>query len=340
MVQKEQKTALLLLGHGSKVREANQVLYEIVAGVKRSLDHPIIEVAFLQLAEPLLEEGIERCVAQGADRIVLIPYFLYLGAHVGSDIPLMLAEARERYPGMEILQGNHLGVHPKLVEVVLDRIAETENREDRRIEASRGREIEEQSYEIIHSGVNSHARSPEELAVVKRTIHATADFSWERELLFHPEAVGRGMEALKRGASLVTDVNMVRVGIRESLLQPFGGRAYCHIADSGLIGTARSGEEATRAALGIRKARVVLKGGVVVIGNAPTALEEVLRLALEEGVTPSLVVGVPVGLVGAAESKEALLQSGIPYITNQGRKGGSPLAVSITNALLKLASEV
>ena len=88
----------------------------------------------------------------------------------------------------------------------------------------------------------------------------------------------------------------------------------------------------------MRRARVALMGGIAVVGNAPTALEEVLRLAREEGVRPALVIGVPVGLVGAAEAKEALFQSGIPYITNRGEKGGSPLAISVTNALLKLAS--
>ena len=172
-----------------------------------------------------------------------------------------------------------------------------------------------------------------------RAIHATADFSWEQELLFHPQAIRRGSEALQGGRSLVTDVNMIRAGVRKSLLRSFGGEVYCHVGDSDLAGTARPEEKATRAALGMRRAQAALRGGVVVIGNAPTALEEVLRLAREDGVSPGLVIGVPVGLVGAAEAKEALLQSDLPYITNRGGKGGSPLAVSITNALLKLAAE-
>lgn len=335
-MQGERKTALLLLGHGSKVEEANRALYEIATGVKKYREFPIVEVAFLQLAEPLLEEGLARCVAQGAHRVLLIPYFLYLGAHVGSDIPHKLAEARRRYPGVEIVQGNHLGVHPKLVEVVLDRIAEAEGLG--REAGGRGQEIEAQSYQIICGRLNGHARPPGELAVVMRAIHATADFGWERELLFHPQAIERSLEALRGGESLVADVNMVRVGIRSPLLRSLGGQVYCHIGAPGLTGAAQPEEKVTRAALGMRRASPALQGGIAVIGNAPTALEEVLRLAREEGIRPALVIGVPVGLVGAAESKEALLQSGLPFITNRGEKGGSPLAVSIANALLKLAT--
>lgn len=365
MVQGERKTALLLLGHGSKVEEANQALYEIAAGVRGRREFPIVEVAFLQLAEPLLDEGLARCLAQGAERVLLIPYFLYLGAHVGSDIPHKLTEARERYPRVEIVQGSHLGVHPQLVEVVLDRIAQAEGnggapvfeQEGRgaegqrrnypstpaplegRGEVGKGQEIEERSYEIIRSRMEGHVRAPGELAVVMRAIHATADFGWERELLFHPQAIGRGLEALWRGKFLVADVNMVGAGVRGSLLGSLGGEVRCHIADPDLAGETRPGEKATRAALGMRRARAALHGGIAVIGNAPTALEEVLRLAREEGVSPALVIGVPVGLVGATEAKEALLRSDIPYITNRDGKGGSPLAVSITNAMLKLATE-
>ncbi|MBI2875512.1 MAG: precorrin-8X methylmutase [Candidatus Tectomicrobia bacterium] len=350
-MQGARKTALLLLGHGSKVKEANRALYEIATGVRERGEFPVVEVAFLQLTEPLLEEGLARCVAQGAGRILLMPYFLYLGAHVGSDIPQTLAEARQRYPGVEIVQTNHLGVHPKLVEVVLDRVAEAEEKREVPMASpvelslgqssggSRGQEIEAQSYAIIRSRLNGPARPPGELAVVMRAIHATADFGWERELCFHPQAVGRGLEALHGGAALVADVNMVGAGIRGTLLRSLGGQVRCHIADPDLAEEARPGEQATRAALGMRKARTALHGGIAVIGNAPTALEEVLRLAREERIAPALVIGVPVGLVGAAESKEALLQVGIPYITNQGGKGGTPLAVSIANALLQLAAE-
>ncbi|HEY6837247.1 MAG TPA: CbiX/SirB N-terminal domain-containing protein [Geobacteraceae bacterium] len=119
------KTAILLLAHGSRIAEANDAVHEIAALVQNMTDFEIVEVAFREQHLPNIQAGIDTCVAKGAQRILLIPYFLYLGAHVLEDLPAELEEGRLRHPGVEMEMGRHLGVHRKLAEVVVERIAES-----------------------------------------------------------------------------------------------------------------------------------------------------------------------------------------------------------------------
>lgn len=116
------KTAILLLGHGSRAAGANDTLSAIAALVKAETGAALVEVAFLPPHTPGIEQGIDRCVAQGATRILLYPYFLYAGAHVLQDLPEQIAKARKRHPGLELILGEPLGVHPKLAEIVRERI--------------------------------------------------------------------------------------------------------------------------------------------------------------------------------------------------------------------------
>ncbi len=116
------KTALLLIGHGSRVPEANGVLGEVAAALRRRLRRFIVEPAFLELAPPDIQAGIDRCVSQGAVRILFVPYFLYLGGHVGRDLPEHIGLARSRHPGLEIRVAPHLGYDRRVVAVVLERI--------------------------------------------------------------------------------------------------------------------------------------------------------------------------------------------------------------------------
>jgi sirohydrochlorin ferrochelatase len=113
------------MAHGSRIPEANQAVHEIAALVKKMSGYDIVEVSFRELHAPNIQQGIDACVAQGAERILLIPYFLYMGAHVLEDLPAELAEARQRHPRVEMAMGKHLGVHRKLAEIVVDRIAES-----------------------------------------------------------------------------------------------------------------------------------------------------------------------------------------------------------------------
>lgn len=119
------KTAILLMGHGSRVAEANDALHVIADMVRATCRFEIVEVAFREMHAPNIQTGIDRCVAQGAGRILLYPYFLFAGAHVLEDLPAEMTAATERHPGLEMTLGRPLGVHPKLAEIVCERVAES-----------------------------------------------------------------------------------------------------------------------------------------------------------------------------------------------------------------------
>jgi precorrin-8X/cobalt-precorrin-8 methylmutase len=195
--------------------------------------------------------------------------------------------------------------------------------------------IEAESFRIIVEELGEHSFSPDEFAVVQRAIHSTADFEFARTLRFAPGAIRSGVEAIRAGRSIVADVQMIQAGINKTGLKRFGSEVHCFISDDDVVAAAKQAG-LTRAIMSMRKAARQFPGAVYAIGNAPTALLELVKLAADA--RPSLVVGVPVGFVSAAESKDELAQTQLPYITALGRKGGTPVAVSIVNALIRLAS--
>jgi precorrin-8X/cobalt-precorrin-8 methylmutase len=203
-----------------------------------------------------------------------------------------------------------------------------------------GRQIEDSSFAIIDEEVGRHRFAPAEWQVVRRVIHATADFEFLTLLEIHPGAVRAGVEALRSGCPVVVDVKMIAAGLNQERLAAHGCVVHSFISDEDVIAGAMAANT-TRAVEAMRKARRLglLDGAIVAVGNAPTALLEVVRLTEEEGVRPALVVGVPVGFVSAAESKEAARAAGRPFIVARGRKGGSPVAVAILHALLALSAE-
>jgi precorrin-8X/cobalt-precorrin-8 methylmutase len=197
--------------------------------------------------------------------------------------------------------------------------------------------IEVESFRIIESEMGPHDFSVIEWPVVQRAIHSTADFELGRSMVFHPRAVEAGIAAIRKGAHVVADVQMIQAGISAAYLGEFGGRVLCYMADPDVATKARA-EGTTRAIQCMRKAAREAPGAIYAIGNAPTALLELVRLVEDGEASPAVIIGVPVGFVSAAESKEQLRRQGlVPYITNRGRKGGTPVAVSITNALLRMA---
>lgn len=203
-----------------------------------------------------------------------------------------------------------------------------------------GRRIEDESFAIIDREVGTHALPPATWQVVRRVIHATADFEFLHLVHVHPDAITAGIAALRAGRPVIADVKMIAAGVSEERLAARGSVLRSYISDDDVIAAARAAGS-TRAIEAMRKAHRAgeLDGAIVAVGNAPTALLEIVRLAREEGARPALVVGVPVGFVSAAESKEALLASGLPAIVARGRKGGSPVAVAILHALLLLTTE-
>lgn len=205
-----------------------------------------------------------------------------------------------------------------------------------------GQAIETDSFSIIDAEVGSHAYRAEQWPIVRRMIHANADFDFNGLTEFHPDAVTAGIAALlSRKTCIVADVEMICVGLSATRLQHFKAHAHQFISDEDVIAQAKL-ENSTRATQAMRKAhrQGLLDGAIVGIGNAPTALLELVRLIREENVRPALVIGMPVGFVSAAESKAlmATLQD-IPWIIIRGRKGGSTLVVAAIHALMQLAEQ-
>jgi len=208
------------------------------------------------------------------------------------------------------------------------------------LQTRKGQSIEDESMEIIEREVGSHPYNDVEWPIVRRIIHATADFDFagENKMVFHKDAITSGINALKNGCSIIADVNGVIGGLNKQNPKDFGNNLICNISDPDLAERAKQ-ENKTRAQISMRIAASEMNGGILVIGNAPTALLEVIKM-IREGVTkPALVIGIPVGFVSAAESKEELQTVDVPFITNTGRKGGSSCAASIVNALFKLLRE-
>ena len=208
------------------------------------------------------------------------------------------------------------------------------------MQTRKGQSIEDKSMEIIEHEVGSHPYNDMEWPIVRRVIHATADFDFagKNKIIFHKDAITSGISALKNNCNIIVDVNGVIGGLNKQNPKDFGNNIICNISDSGLAERAKQ-ENKTRAQMSMRVAALEMDGGIVVIGNAPTALLEVIKM-IREGITkPALVIGIPVGFVSAAESKEELQTVSVPFITNIGRKGGSSCAASIVNALFKLLRE-
>ncbi|WP_026600442.1 precorrin-8X methylmutase [Methylomonas sp. 11b] len=201
-----------------------------------------------------------------------------------------------------------------------------------------GQQIEHDSFAIVDREVGEHHYSHGQWQVVRRMIHATADFEFNGLTEFSAHAVEDGIQAILNGAPIVADVEMICVGLSQPRLAHFGISARQFIADADVIAAAKQ-VNSTRAVQAMRKAQRLglIAGGIVSVGNAPTALLEVLRMIKEEGVKPALIVGMPVGFVSAAESKDLLAElADVPWIITRGRKGGSTLVVAAIHALLSL----
>lgn len=202
-----------------------------------------------------------------------------------------------------------------------------------------GQKIEHDSFAIVDNEAGSHEDySDGEWQVVRRMIHATADFEFNGLSRFHSAAIEAGISALSAGAPIVADVEMICVGLSKPRLSHFGVNTHHFIADEDVITQAKA-ENTTRAVQAMRKAQRqgLLDGAIVAVGNAPTALLEVLALIKQGKARPALIVGMPVGFVSAAESKDALSElKDVPWLITHGRKGGSTLVVSALHALLAL----
>lgn len=200
--------------------------------------------------------------------------------------------------------------------------------------------IERESMRIIEGEMDKERvdfYSEKELKVVKRCIHTSADFDYQYNTVFTKNAAERGMEAIGNKALIITDTTMAAAGINKTKLKEYGTELKCFIADEDVKKAAKE-RGITRSAICMEKAADIIKEskrpGIIVVGNAPTALIRLYELIKAKKIHPALIIGVPVGFVNVVESKELILQSGVPYIVARGRKGGSNIAACIVNALL------
>lgn len=194
-------------------------------------------------------------------------------------------------------------------------------------------DIESRSFQIISQELGDKPFDPIEEPVIKRVIHTTADFDYYDNLVFSKDAVVKGMEALKRGAVIVSDTQMVRAGINKPTLEALGGEAQCFISHEEVVKRAKE-NGTTRSTASMDMAMEIKRPLILAIGNAPTALIRLYELIKEGRIKPELIIGVPVGFVNVVESKELIMALDVPYIVAKGRKGGSNVAAAICNAML------
>ena len=315
------QTAIIILGHGSRRPEVSRAFAEMALRLSSRLGSAVVEPAFFSLGRPSLEEKAKELIARGYSRLVVFPYFLLNGIHVLKDIPEQIEKLKGEHPHISFELLPSLENDPLLEEVLFERLWSAAGEEI----ISCAAEIEKNSLEFIREHIPEQDK--EKRDITARVVHATADFSFASTICFSPDAVQMGKNVLQEGARVFCDVRMLESGMTRAK------KVTClldgldeHAVEKG----------STRAAAGIKKAGSDLNGSILVVGNSPTALWALMDLHRTQGVSPALVIGLPVGFVGAAQSKEALLKTGLACVTNVGPRGGSPAAAAAFNALCLL----
>lgn len=194
-------------------------------------------------------------------------------------------------------------------------------------------EIEKRSFEIITEILGERTFPLMHAPIIKRVIHTTADFEFADLIKISDGAVEKAIQALSNGCLIVTDTKMAASGISKKTLEQWGGKVLCLIDDEDIAKEAVK-RNITRSAVCMEKYATLNKNGIFVVGNAPTALIRLSELIKEGLASPAVVVGVPVGFVNVVESKKLIMETGVPYIVSEGRKGGSNVAAAIINAIL------
>lgn len=198
-------------------------------------------------------------------------------------------------------------------------------------------EIEKESFAIITRELGDRVLDPEKAPIIKRVIHTTADFEYVDNLYFSPNVVEIAKDAIRGGATIVTDTQMAYSGISKKTAEKFGCKTVCFMSDPDVAAEAKE-KGVTRARVSMDKASRLGENVIFAIGNAPTSLLR-LRELIDEGYTPKLIIGVPVGFVNVIPSKERIIESNVPCIVARGRKGGSNVAACIVNAILYAMDE-
>jgi precorrin-8X/cobalt-precorrin-8 methylmutase len=346
------KTGLIIIGHGSKLPHNRENLEKLAEILRKRSKFRTVEISFMVRNKPTIPEAIENLAKKGVSKIVLIPAFIAPGVHTTREIPEMI-ELKEKEPflkerGIELVYGEPLGSDERIAEIIEEKALKALGQKPKEANVmtdaysiAASKKIIDTSMQLIREALGDSIDNvpASHMPVIERVVHATADPEFAKLLVISEKAVEAGVAAIKAGAKIVTDVKMVRAGINEARLKRFGAEILTYIDDERAVKLAK-GESLTRSAAAVRLAvKDGLDGAIVLIGNAPTAAFE-LADAVKKGLTkPALIVAVPVGYVGAAESKETVAELPIPFIIVKGRKGGSTIAVAAFNALLTMAEQ-
>ncbi len=339
------KTSVIMIARGNGKGSEDNGLHRIIKLLKVMNKWPSVEAVFLDSSRAGFDNVVTKVVGEGSTRIVIFPLFLFSDNLEDKNIHCEIDKERGKHPDVDFFYAGNLGTDERIAQIATDKINAVLRGQDNKSDTpyiSNPDAIADESFNTIDKlleiiGVED---IPEiNLPVIKRIIHTTGDPEYGRNFVFSEGAVKAGIDALLNGKCIVTDVNMVKVGINKRLTGKFGNSVECKIAESAIAAKATE-TGLTRAITAINESVPEIEGGIVAIGNAPSALFHVIDLIKRGEVNPALIVGVPVGFVGAAESKDDLMKlNGVPYITNIGRKGGSPIAVTIVNAILTMANE-
>jgi len=350
-----ENVGLILIGHGSKLPH-NQENIERLAQILR--EHSVfktVAISFMVRNKPTISEAIDDLAKKGIKKIVLVPAFLAPGVHTTQEIPEMIEvkgkEAQLSTKGVELFYGEPIGAD-ECIAVILEEkalIALGEKVTEHQhapfssgspvITPAASTEMYEHSMKLIRREIEDVlSKAPKQhQAIIERVVHTTADPEFAKLLVISECAVDAGVAAIKAGAKIITDVKMIKAGINEARVRKFGGKTLTYIDDSRATKMAND-EGITRSTAATRLAvKEGADGAIFLIGNAPTAAFELVEEIKKGLVKPALIVAVPVGYVGAAESKEVVAKLPVPSIITKGRKGGSTIAVAVFNALLSIA---
>ncbi len=341
---------LILIGHGSKLPHNRENLEKLADILRNRKKFKVIQIAFMIRDTPTVDDAVDIVAKKGVSKIVLVPAFLAPGVHTTQDIPGLIG-VKEKEPqlkakGVELVYGEPLGTDERIADILEEKALKAlgqEVKKDSEIvdaySVAEAGKIVDKSMMLIREAIGSElVKIPKDkIPIVERVVHTTAEPEFARLLVISDDAVSAGVSAIKAGAKVVSDVKMVKAGINDARLKKFGSKVTTYMNDQRAMQLAKT-EGLTRSAAAMRLAITDgLDGAIILIGNAPTAAFELADQIKAGKVKPALIVAVPVGFVGAAESKEAVAKLTVPYVITRGRKGGSTIAVAVFNALLTLA---
>ncbi len=351
-----EEIGLVLIGHGSKLSHNRENLMQLAEILRAKSRFKTVEISFMIRDTPTIPEAIEKLVKQGIKKIVLVPAFLAAGVHTTKEIPELIGikdkESQLTASGIQLFYGEPIGADECVAVVLEEKALKALGEKAEHQHASFSTTVEEKgktpadlrniydkSMSLIRPEIKDAIRSvpQENIPIIERVVHTTADPEFAKLLVISDDAVEAGVSAIKAGAKIFTDVKMVKAGINEGRVRRFGGKTLSYIDDPRALKLAEK-EKLTRAAAAMRLAfEDGIDGAVILIGNAPTAAFELADLIAKRKAKPALIVATPVGYVGAAESKKVVETLPVPFVTNRGKKGGSAVAVAVFNALLGMA---